>query len=55
MEKLEAEIKEAEAEMERSACDYEKYSAAYAQKEELDAKLLELMDRWEKLAEEAEP
>ena len=54
MEKLEAEIREAEAEMERSACDYEKYSAAYAQKEELDARLLELMDRWEKLAEEAE-
>ncbi len=55
MEKLEAEIRAAEAEMERSACDYEKYSAAYAQKEALDAQLLELMDRWEKLAEEAEP
>ena len=54
MEKLEAEIRAAEAEMERSACDYEKYSAAYAQKEALDAQLLELMDRWEKLAEEAE-
>ena len=54
MEKLEAEIRAAEAEMEASACDYEKYSAAYAKKEELDAKLLELMDRWEKLAEEAE-
>ena len=54
MEKLEAEIKAAEAEMEANACDYEKYSAAYAQKEELDAQLLELMDRWEKLAEEAE-
>ncbi|MBD5162100.1 MAG: ABC-F family ATP-binding cassette domain-containing protein [Oscillibacter sp.] len=54
MEKLEAEIREVEAEMERSACDYEKYSEAYARKEELDGKLLELMDRWEKLAEEAE-
>ncbi len=54
MEKLEAEIKAAEAEMEANACDYEKYSAAYAKKEELDAQLLELMDRWEKLAEEAE-
>ena len=54
MEKLEAEIRAAEAEMEQSACDYEKYSAAYAKKEELDARLLELMDRWEKLAEEAE-
>ena len=40
--------------MEANACDYEKYSEAYAKKEELDAKLLELMDRWEKLAEEAE-
>ncbi len=55
MEKLETEIKAAEAEMEANACDYEKYSAAYAQKEALDAQLLELMDRWEKLAEEAEP
>ena len=54
MEKLEAEIKAAEAEMEANACDYEKYSEAYAKKEELDAQLLELMDRWEKLAEEAE-
>ncbi len=54
MEKLEAEIRAVEAEMEQSACDYEKYSAAYAKKEELDARLMELMDRWEKLAEEAE-
>ena len=54
MEKLEAEIKAAEAEMEANACDYEKYSEAYARKEALDARLLELMDRWEKLAEEAE-
>ena len=54
MEKLEAEIKTAEAEMEANACDYEKYSEAYAKKEALDAQLMELMDRWEKLAEEAE-
>ena len=54
MEKLESEIKAAEDEMERSACDYEKYSEAYARKEALDAQLLELMERWEKLAEEAE-
>ena len=54
MEKLEAEIRAAEAEMEANACDYEKYSEAYARKEALDARLLELMDRWEKLAEEAE-
>ena len=54
MEKLEAEIKSAEAEMEANACDYEKYSEAYARKEALDAQLMELMERWEKLAEEAE-
>ncbi len=54
MEKLEAEIKAAEAEMEANACDYEKYSEAYARKEALDGKLLELMERWEKLAGEAE-
>ena len=54
MEKLEAEIKTLEAELEANACDYEKYSALYAQKEDLDAKLLELMERWEKLAGEAE-
>ncbi len=54
MEKLEAEIKAAEAEMEANAWDYEKYSEAYARKEALDGKLLELMERWEKLAGEAE-
>ena len=54
MEKLEGEIKVLEAELEANACDYEKYSALYAQKEELDAKLLELMERWEQLAAEAE-
>ena len=54
MEKLEAEIKAAEAEMEANACDYEKYSAAYAKKEELDARLMELMEKWEQLAEAAE-
>ena len=54
LEKLEAELKAAEAELEATACDYERYSAAYAKKEELDARLLELMERWEKLAEEAE-
>ncbi len=54
MEKLEQEIRAAEADMEAYACDYEKYSAAYAQKEALDARLLELMERWEALAEEAE-
>ena len=54
MEKLEAEIKALEADMEASACDYEKYSALYARKEELDQQLMELMERWEALAEAAE-
>ena len=54
MEKLEAEIKALEADMEASACDYEKYSVLYARKEELDGQMLELMERWEKLAGEAE-
>ena len=54
MEKLEAEIKGVEASMEANACDYEKYSALYAQKEALDAQLMELMERWEVLAGEAE-
>ena len=54
MEKLEAEIKAVEAEMEQSACDYEKYSQLYARKEELDGRLMELMEKWEALAEAAE-
>ena len=54
MEKLESEIKALEADMEASACDYEKYSALYAQKETLDQQLMELMERWEALAEAAE-
>jgi len=54
LEKLEGESKALEAELEASACDYERYSALYAQKEALDGQLLELMGRWEKLAEEAE-
>ena len=48
------EIRALESELEANACDYEKYSALYAQKEALDGQLLELMGRWEKLAEEAE-
>ena len=54
LEKLEGESKALEAELEASACDYERYSALYAQKEALDGQLLELMERWEKLAEEVE-
>ena len=53
IDKLEEEIKQVEAEMEANACDYEKYSALYARKEEMDLQLLELMERWEQLAEEA--
>ncbi len=54
LEKLEGESKALEAELEASACDYERYSALYAQKEALDGQLMELMERWEKLAEEVE-
>ena len=54
MAKLEEEGKALEAELEAAACDYERYSALYAKKEELDGKLMELMERWEKLAQEAE-
>ena len=54
MEKLEASIKSLEADLEANACDYEKYSQLYAQKEGLDAQLLALMERWEQLAGEAE-
>ncbi|MDE7242679.1 MAG: ABC-F family ATP-binding cassette domain-containing protein [Oscillospiraceae bacterium] len=54
MEKLEASIKALEADLEANACDYEKYSVLYAQKEALDAQLAELMEHWERLAEEAE-
>jgi len=54
MARLEEEGRELEAELEAAACDYERYSALYAKKEELDRKLLELMERWEALAQEAE-
>ena len=54
LEKLEAEVKTLEAELEANACDYERYSELYAKKEALDSQLLELMEKWEKLAEEAE-
>ena len=54
MEKLEAEVKTLEEQLEANACDYGKYSELYAQKEALDAQLLTLMERWEQLAGEAE-
>lgn len=53
MARLEEQMREMELELERTACDYEKYRAAYARKEELEAQLSEQMERWEKLAEEA--
>jgi len=53
IEKLEEAIAAKEAEMEANACDYEKYGALYAEKEAMDEQLLELMEKWEKLAEEA--
>ena len=36
-----------------NACDYEKYTELYAQKEALDAQMEALMEQWEALAEEA--
>ena len=39
--------------MEESACDYEKYAALYAEKERMDEELLSLMEKWERLSEEA--
>jgi len=53
IEKLEEAIAAKEAEMEANACDYEKYGALYAEKEAMDEQLLELMEKWEQLAEEA--
>ena len=53
IEKLEEAIAAKEVEMEANACDYEKYGALYAEKEAMDEQLLELMEKWEKLAEEA--
>ena len=53
MAKLEEEIAALDKALEENACDYEKYSELYAQKEELDGKLTELMEQWEVLAEEA--
>ena len=53
IEKLEETIAAKAAEMEASACDYEKYGALYAEKEAMDEQLLELMEKWEQLAEEA--
>ena len=50
---LEAAIKDKEAELEANACDYEKYSALYVEKEAQEQKLTELMERWEALAAEA--
>ena len=54
MAKLETEIAQLDTELEANACDYEKYSALYAKKEELDEQLLALMERWEQLTLEAE-
>ena len=40
-------------ELEANACDYAKYSALYAEKEQMDEELLALMEKWEQLTEEA--
>ena len=44
--RMEAEIAKLDEELAANACDYEKYSALYAKKEELDEQLLALMERW---------
>ena len=53
IDKLEEAIRTKEAEMEANACDYEKYSALYTEKEQMDEELLALMEKWEALSEEA--
>ena len=53
MDKLEEVIRRKEAEMEAAASDYERYGALYAEKEAMDEELLALMERWERLSEEA--
>ncbi len=53
MDKLEEAIRRKEAEMEAAASDYERYGALYAEKEAMDEELLALMERWERLSEEA--
>ena len=53
IEKLEEAIATKEAELEANACDYEKYAALYAEKEAMDEQILELMEKWERLSEEA--
>ena len=50
---LEEAIRRKEAEMEAAASDYERYGALYAEKEAMDEELLALMERWERLSEEA--
>ncbi len=53
MDKLEEAIRRKGAEMEAAASDYERYGALYAEKEAMDEELLALMERWERLSEEA--
>jgi len=53
IEKLEEAIAAKNAELEANACDYEKYAVLYAEKEAMDEQLLELMEKWEQLSEEA--
>ena len=53
IEKMEEAIRQKEAELEANACDYEKYSALYTEKEQMDEELLALMEKWEQLSEEA--
>ncbi|MFQ9892979.1 MAG: ABC transporter C-terminal domain-containing protein [Emergencia sp.] len=52
--KYERKVEDVEAEMMKHAADYGKLSVLSQEKEELSAKLLEKMDRWEYLSELAE-
>ena len=54
IEALERKVEDVEAEMMKHAADYGKLSVLSQEKEELSAKLLEKMDRWEYLSELAE-
>ncbi len=49
----EAEIAKLDGQLEAAATDYEKYAALYEEKSAAEAKLDELMERWETLAAEA--
>lgn len=52
--RLEEDGRRLDAALEANAHDYEQYGVLYAQKKEVDAKIQDMMERWEQLAEAAE-